>query len=306
MVINKEVIEAVMINLETSFVRALDAAPPTNLSPISMEVGATGKTKRIPMGALLATIKEFVGERVHEHIGAYLESVAVRKFEGTVDVDEDDIEDDELGMYQPTVQSLAEEANLQWEDLVVEAVDTRGWDTDYPLFDGYPLFSASHTWKGGKYTTAQANCGILDLDEDAFYAAEAAMLAYRRPNGGLFKSRPSHILYAPGLQSTVDGLFNAPTGASGASNKLYNRIPKANQILVPGFTAGHWMLCDASRAVKPVLRIVRRAPRFTAVTDPKSGGAVFEKMVYSFGIDMRRSVAAPAWWLWWGSDGSET
>ena len=31
--------------------------------------------------------------------------------------------------------------------------------------------------------------------------------------------------------------------------------------------------------MKPVLRIVRRAPRFTAVTDPRSGGAVFEKMV---------------------------
>ena len=294
MIVNRETIDAVAVQFETRLTAALAAAPPVPFEPIMDAGPANGPKLEMPIGALLTHFREFFGEYEYSDLGAWLESITPRIFFNAVRVKETDLQDDRVGLYMPIIDGMPGEANEQWSDLVIEAIYSRGWDTDYPIFDGLPLFSDSHVWPGSRQA-AQANAGTGAFDEAEFYTAEAAMLRYVRPNGKLFKSRPTHILFSPELQDDIDATFNTPGGAT--PSKLYGRIPRANQICVPDFSALYWELCDAGHTDKPVLRRTWRDTRFRSHQDVANDD-------FCFRADFRGAIACPAWWRWYGSTGA--
>ena len=73
-------------------------------------------------------MKEWVGEREIQKMAAYGYSIKNKKFEMTVSVPRDDIEDDQYGVYTPLFSNMGEAAAEHPDTLVFETMK-KGWKT---------------------------------------------------------------------------------------------------------------------------------------------------------------------------------
>jgi phage major head subunit gpT-like protein len=130
------------------------------------------------------------------------------------------------------------------------------------------------------------------------------MSTFVGPDGINLLVQPTHFLYAPSLEQTVDQLFNAPLGSQQQiSQTLYGKFPKANQIEMPMWTGNQWMLLDCSKPIKPVVNQIRRPLALTPMVKLDDPNVFYQKR-FDFGMDYRGAVKAIAWWLAYGSQGT--
>ena len=114
--------------------------------PIAMEVTSTTKEEEYGWLGQYPGMREWVGERVLRGISEHGYSVRNRKFESTVEVARDDVEDDKYGVYAPLFQEMGRAAGahpceMVWGLLAKghESVCYDGqyfFDTDHPGHDG--------------------------------------------------------------------------------------------------------------------------------------------------------------------------
>jgi phage major head subunit gpT-like protein len=301
MIVNKATLDALTTNFKVVFGQALQAAP-QYLAQIATVVPSSSKSQDFPIGALLATIREWLGDRVEQNIAAWTKSLTNKSFEGTVAVDRDDIEDDQIGVYAPAIQQLAAIASRFPYEKVVEALDTDGFGATVTGFDSLPFFSNSHIWPGG-YATVQDNLSAANLSGANAQAGITAMRGFRGPDGKVLNSKPSVILVAPDLEWTARELFLLPTTTGGAANPTYGMFSEANILIEPLLTAKHWIMLDCTKPIKPLVWQDRKAPAFVAMTN-LDDESVFMRKKFRYGVDFRGTAAALAWWLAYGSTGT--
>ena len=102
-------------------------------------VPSTTETEAYPWLMSLPKIREWLGDRVVHGVGSAQFSIRNRKFELTVGVGRDKIEDDTFGLYAPMMQELGRAAAEHPNELAVEVLEAN------PLcYDGQNLFDADH------------------------------------------------------------------------------------------------------------------------------------------------------------------
>lgn len=86
-------------------------------------------------------VREWIGERQISSLEPKAFQVETKDWEATIEVDRNDIEDDQLGFYNPIVAALAQEAKRHPEKLIADLL-VGGFST--PGYDGQNFFSTSH------------------------------------------------------------------------------------------------------------------------------------------------------------------
>jgi phage major head subunit gpT-like protein len=86
-------------------------------------------------------VREWIGDRQISSLEPNAFQVETKDWEATIEVDRNDIEDDQLGFYNPIVAALAQEARKHPEKLIADLL-AGGFDT--PCYDGQNFFSAMH------------------------------------------------------------------------------------------------------------------------------------------------------------------
>ena len=86
-------------------------------------------------------LREWIGSRVYETMKTHRYTVVNRKFEGTVEVDADDISDDQIGIYAPLFTEMGRSAAAHPDELVFEMLG-QAFETE--CYDGQPFFDADH------------------------------------------------------------------------------------------------------------------------------------------------------------------
>jgi phage major head subunit gpT-like protein len=301
MIVNKSTLDALTTNFKVVFGGALQPAA-QYLDRIATTVPSSSKSQDFPIGACLASIREWLGDRVEQNIAAWSKTLTNKAFEGTISVDRDDIEDDQIGVYTPAIQQLALKASRFPYEKVIAALDTDGFGSTVKGFDDKVFFSATHTWPGG-YATSQPNLSALNLDAANAKAAITAMRGFKGPDGVTLNVKPNVLLIAPDLEWTARELFLVPTTTGGAGNPTYNMFTEGNIIVEPLLTAKHWIMLDTTQPIKPLVWQDRRAPQFVAMTN-LDDESVFMRKKFRYGVDFRGVAAALAWWLAWGSTGT--
>lgn len=112
--------------------------------------------------------REWLGARIVQQLGAHQFSITNRKFEQTIEVKRDDIEDDKVGLYTPIAAEMGRSGN-EFPDLLVSALMKAGITT--AGYDGQNFFDTAHPNYDaagvaitlGNYT-AGANAGWFLLD----------------------------------------------------------------------------------------------------------------------------------------------
>ena len=145
------------------------AATPVYWNKIAMDVRSSGSDETYGWLSGVPQMREWLGERHIKAVMSARYTLENRKFETTLRVRREDIEDDRLGVYAPQINMMAHAAASHPDELVFEVLK-RGFDAE--CYDGQPFFDADHpimlaNGTEGSVSNAQAGTGepwfLLDV-----------------------------------------------------------------------------------------------------------------------------------------------
>lgn len=214
--------------------------------------------------------RKWVGDRVYNNVASKRHEVVNVKYEDSISLTQDDLEDDQYGVYTPIIKMMG----IAWlqlqRDLILQCFTSRVVSTapEDLCFTGYPLASDSHLYGANtidnKSTTA--------LSKTEFEAACLAASAWKYEDGSLVKPNFTHLLVGEKLRSTAFGIVVAEEISDGAGGNINNPNKGKCQLVILPELAGtyddYWFLVDASKPVKPVALQIRKTPQPLMDTDP--------------------------------------
>lgn len=250
----------------------------------TMEINSTTAVEIFPWLNTIGPMKEWLSDRDIENISSDKLEVKNRKFEKTIGVSRDSLEDDQYGVYSPVVTDLGYEAESLWGNLAEEAL-AAGNITKWA--DGKTFFATDR--KYGKQTIN--NKGTAELSTEAFDAALLAMRQYKGHKGSKLKVKPTLLVYGPENRTTAfnivkNELIVQAAGTVGAGS-IKNPNFGAVELLELDGLGKEWFLLDCSRPYKPVAVQKRRVAELIAKDDPKTSDHAFMRDEYLYGASAR-------------------
>jgi phage major head subunit gpT-like protein len=180
----------------------------------------------------------------------------------------------------------------QTKEIVGANVINNGFNDDYPLGDGQPLFSVEHPIDNG--VVANMPEVAVDLSEAALEAAIISIQQFKDQAGLTIMTQAKKLLVPPAGQFTADRLLNSVyrTGtANNDINAIYNTkaIPAGYRVNQFFTHPNSWViLTDAPDGAK---HYVREKPQTSVDTDFLTDGLLAKAVErYSFGVSNFRCM----------------
>ncbi len=140
MIINVESLARLYTGLTAVFNAAFQDTE-TWYEKMAMTVPATTRIMDYKFLLDFPMVREWIGDRQVSSLEPKAFQVETKDWEATIEVDRNDIEDDQLGLYNPIVAALAQEARKHPEKLIADLLS--GAFTT-PCYDGQNFFSDKH------------------------------------------------------------------------------------------------------------------------------------------------------------------
>lgn len=159
MIVNKANMQNLFTSFNMAFKEGLGVAP-GEYERVSMTIPSSTSENVYPWLGKLPGMREWIGDRIVHNLSLYDYSIKNKTFETTVSVRQEDIEDDQFGMYSPLFRDLGAQASIHPNQLVFGALKEAHKNL---CFDGKPYFAKDHPvgGKGAKYSN------LLAPDKDA-------------------------------------------------------------------------------------------------------------------------------------------
>lgn len=211
MVLNRDTLNALSRSFRALVLEAREGYQP--LWPrIAAEVPSETRANYYAWLESLPEVRRWVGERQVQNLAAQTYAIENERFEMTVAVARDDIEDDQIGLYTPLFRQLGIKA-AEHDDKLIFNLLKEGFTAK--AYDGKPFFANDH--KIGKRTFS--NRGNVPLTRENFRQALARMRSLTTDDGsplGFFYRKPIYLVVGPALEATaleIVGVQTLPTGA---------------------------------------------------------------------------------------------
>jgi phage major head subunit gpT-like protein len=295
MLITPSTLKALQVTIDLRFKQAYNAVNPISTRLAStIPSGARGNV--YPMHAKLAKLRQWEGERKIVNAKSYRYNLDNEKYELTLEVDRDDIEDDNIGVYSMVIDDMGQQSRLWPDDLVFAALLAGGTETAY---DGTAFFSNSHTLGSETIDNLFASTA---LTADNFAAARAAMMEYSGEDGESLRVRPDVILVPPALEVKARKIVQASTiveSGAAVDNVLRGlcEVVVAPQLSTSaGGLDTTWYLLDTSRPIRPFIFQQRMAPELVSLTSPNDEHVILRDK-YLYGVKARGAAGYGPFWL---------
>lgn len=289
MLITRASIQQLQVGFSAIYRAGWNATRP-KLVELATTVPSNTRTNTYGWMARLLKMRKWDGPRVIQNLNTHAYQLENEPYELTVGVDRDDIEDDQLGVYNPLFEELGRQAQ-KWPDQVLKAVLQAGTTTNG--FDGVPFFSNAHPLNpAGNQSN---NFSSTPLSAANFGVVRAAMSAYTGEDGEPLGVTPDTLIVPPALEDMANSIVTAEYGASGATNVQRGQ---ARVVVVPELAnePATWYLADTSNAIKGLVWQLRKAPQFVAKTDLTDDNVFFQKQ-FVWGVDARGVGGYGPWYL---------
>lgn len=281
--INEEKIANTKIQFDLMFARAFAEMQGDDAiwRQLSIEVPTTKPTVQFNWLSQNPVFKEWVGERDLAKLGNEKFSISVKKWANGLEVDQDDLDDDQLGLYGPQILRLAEQAAIHRTNRMVDYLVNGFATTEFgACFDGLAFFSDSHAFGDNKGTAA--------LDASSYEAAHQKMMEFVDDNGEPLNVQGTHLIVGPKKAAAGRTLVESQI-VSGDSNPNFGTAKLVVAKKLRGTYDDYWFLADLSKAVKPLIMLMRREVGFRSVTGADSVDKFKLDKLY-FGADARYEV----------------
>lgn len=300
MIINGATLKAIFVNLKTTFNNAFDAAP-AQWQKIAMLVPSSARSNDYKWLSNFPRMKKWIGEKDVKALAASGYAIVNDDWEATVEVDRNDIDDDNLGIYAPQAQMAGYSAR-QLPDEIVFALVNGGFTAQ--CYDGQYFFDVDHPVKGASVTnkgTAVLSVATQAAAKAGYGAARTAMKKFTDDEGRPLNITPNVLLVGPALEDTARALLTNDRLEDGKTNPYKGTAELVVDARITSDTA--WYLLDTSKPVKPFIYQERKKPVFVEQTDPQLDN-VFMRKKFRFGAEARAAGGYGFWQLAYGSDGT--
>lgn len=306
MLVNATSLRAVFVSLSTHFHNALKAVP-DDWMMTAMSVPSTGKGNDYAWLSRFPKMRKWVGDKHVKALALGNYYKANEDWETTIGVDRNDIEDDQLGIYQPQAAMAGESAGELWGDIVAELQN--GAFTGVGI-DGVTFYNAAHPLTSGDgVTTTYSNTGTVALSAAtlaavvaSYGAARQAIMSYKDEEGQPLNLMPDLLEVPPALEATANIIANAEKLADDSPNPYRGTCRVKVNPRLTSSTA--WFLHVTNKqALKHLIVQVRKAPVFVSQTSMENDD-VFNRREFKFGAEARATGVYGFWQLSWGSTGA--
>jgi phage major head subunit gpT-like protein len=305
MLLNQSNLTAVFITLKTIFNKAFDAAP-SIWEKTTMKVPSGSAQNDYSWLGRFPKMRKWLGDKVVRALSAHKYTVVNDDWEATVEVDRNDIEDDNIGIYNPMAQDAGFSAKQLPDEIDADLKNNAFtntcydgqyfYDTDHPVTDENGA-SSSVSNKG----TAALSAATTALAAASYGAARIAVMSFTDDEGRPLGLIPDTLEVPPALEATGRLLCEG--------DKLTDESPNpykgtAKVLVNPRLTSTTaWFLHVTNRPLKPFIYQERKAPVFVSQTDLNASD-VFMRKKYKFGAEARAAGGYGLWQLSYGSTGA--
>ena len=294
MVVNQESLRGLNVSFSTAFNKEFENTE-THYQRFATTVPSTTAETNYTWLGQIPQMREWIGEREIQNLSAYEYTIKNRKFEMTVSVPRDAIEDDQYGTYTSYFSSLGQAAAQHPDELCFAALKDGFKEKCY---DGKPFFAADHpSGEGGK--TAVSNMTHNKLTAGSYMAARTAMMSLCGDKGKSLGLVPDLLVVSPADEENGLMILNADY-INGTTNVLKGT---AELLVAPELAdkPGMWFLLCTKRFLKPVIFQKRRAIKLAA-KNRDTDENVFLRDEYIWGADGRSNAGYGFWQMAYGSD----
>jgi len=304
MLVNKANLTAVSISLKTIFNKAFDGAP-SDWTDTAMKVPSGSSQNDYSWLSRFPKMRKWLGDKVIKALSAFKYTVVNDDFEATVEVDRNDIEDDQIGLYGPQAQEAGYSSRQLPDELITELKDGAFanvcydgqyfYDTDHPVKNANGIVSSVSN-KG----TAALSAATLILAQASLGAAIKAIMNFTDDEGRKLGLVPDMLEVGTDNMEAGEILCNNPKLQDDTPNPYYKKLTlKINPRLS---NSAQWMVHVTNRPLKPFIYQERKAPVFVSQTSMEADD-VFMRKKYKFGAEARAAGGYGLWQLSYGSTG---
>lgn len=300
MLVNKQNLAEIFVNLKATFHNAFAAAP-TQWQKIAMLVPSTGSQEDYAWLSNFPRMKKWVGDKHIKSLAAFKYSIVNDDWEATVEVDRNHIEDDKLGIYKPQAEMAGASAAQLPDEIVMDLVN-QGFTN--LCFDGQAFFDTDHEVAGASVSnkgTVALSVATQAAVIASYGAARTAMRKFKDDEGRPLNVNPNVLLVPPALEAIALAIVNNDRLDDGKANPYKGTAEVVVDARLTSDTA--WFLLDTTKAVKPFIYQERKAPVFVSQTDMNADD-VFSRKQYKFGAEARAAGGYGFWQLAFGSTGA--
>jgi len=300
MLVNKANLTGVFINLKTTFNKAVEAAPSiwqktTMLVPSGSSQNNYNWLSRFPK------MREWIGDKVVKALEAFEYTIVNKDWEATVEVDRNDIQDDNLGIYAPQAQEAGFSAKQLPDEIDADLKNNAFTNLCY---DGQIFYDSDHVVAGSN--VSNLSTAVLSAASQATAlacvgAARIAIMAFTDDEARPLGLIPD-ILEVPGALETEGRMLCEFDKLKDDTPNPYKGTLKL--VLNPRLTSTTaWFVHVTSRPVKPFVYQERRKPVFVQQVDEETD-AVFMRKKFRFGAEARANGGYGLWQMSYGSTGA--
>jgi len=283
--INRANMDTFFTDLTTAFTEAYQAGLETRIvDQIAMTMPSTTAIEDHGWLNQIPKMREWIGDRQVKNIESNKLAVSNRKFELTIEVKREDIEDDKVGLYRNLAQYAGQNAAVHPDELCYDALVANGnWA------DGDAFFKADRTYGSNTIDNITTNA----LSESEFETAVTNMMGFVGHNDEPLNVMPKILLVGPSNRTTAFDICKNDFRASAASEgvQLQNRnkglvVPIVSSRLV-GTYAANWYLLGEVAGIKGLCYQERKEAELQDQRMDDSSDFVFENDLYQIGARAR-------------------
>ena len=281
------------------FQRFDQAGKATHYADLSTKLQSTTKKETYAFLGTVPPMREWGTGRLARGVFAESYDIDNLKYEITLEVDRDEIEDDQLGQIRLRIAEMAARAATH-KDSEIARLLANGHSAGYHSYDGKPFFSATH--ESGKSGTQDNDLTGAIVDKDAptpaelrtaLTAAIVALLGFKDDQAEPMSMAATGLVMVvpPSMLIPASEAVNATLTSSGGTNILSGA---ARIIAFPHLTATDtWFLLKTDVAVRPFIFQERKPVEFTALEQDTDEGFKRDKFLY--GVRARYRMTYGYW-----------
>lgn len=278
-------IQAMYQSLDTSYQAGIEEAAPF-ADKIAQRVPSTARSTRHVWIPSTGKFKKYVNEKDVQRLTARTWVVENEKYEDTIEISEEDVEDDQIGMLAVSARMIGNAAAKWPDDMIVECIQKA---SSTLAFDGQFFFDTDHPINQDKpelgiYSNLFTGMPLTDAN---FALALQYITTFKGENGRFIPITPLAMLVDPTNTQNARRILGADViavtqggGAAAVTNINKGEVPA---ITIPEFgnQPGTWYMLGMLGGLKPFTVQVRKEPKTVALTDEQASNVFWhDKMVW--------------------------
>ena len=284
--INRANIEVMFQEFKVAFTEGFNSGVERRiLDTVAQIVPSTGSSVVHAWLTQNPKMREWIGDRLVNNIESDNMTITNKKYENTIEIPREDIEDDQHGLYTPLARLMGEEAAAHPDELLVnELTADNNWGADAAAF-----FGTSRTYGSNTISNQTTNA----LSASTFNTAVQTMQSYLGHADNPLNTRPFALVVGPSNRTTAFDILENDMRATQTSNGVATQNPNKGLVMpvvssrLVGTYANYWYLLGDVGGVRGVIYQQRDVAEFQSSRMNPNSDYVFQKDKFQMGTRAR-------------------